>query len=278
MIFQKKRMDLYHFSRISGMKKKYDEGGYAFWPEHYQYHGKSFKIKPQTHVMIVLCDNCSENHSYSNNSCELVYNRKGQIQTIHLFNVEINEVIWIYDRQTLGTIYYKYPGLIYGPGKIISEKNFFMNVTKSLKTDNCIKRYCIFSPTKKPLINIHREDNNKQILCSLEFGWTFFCVCQPFQHNKYYFYTTSKHCLISVKCSNPNICQYYILYEKNTPPSLFYLSLSNVAQHKLNHTLNKTICEKAPKCHQHHLLPSEMRRHNIHCTGNGEYSPLISNW
>jgi hypothetical protein len=278
MKFQKKMIKCYHFSRISGMKKKNDEGRYAFWSEHYQYRGKSFNINPQTHVMIVLCDNCRENHLYSDQTCELVYNPKGQIQTIYLFNVEIYGDIWIDDKQTIGTIFYKYPGLIYAPGKIINDQEFFTNVTQNLKMKSCIKRYCIFSPTKKPLINIHRKDTDKQILCNLEYGWTFFCVCHPFQHKTYSFFTTSKHSLISVKCSNPVICQYFIFYEKNTPPSLFNLSLSSVVQNNLNHTLDKTICEKTPKCHQHHLLPTEMRRYNIHCTGNGEYSPLISNW
>jgi hypothetical protein len=27
--------EIYHFSNISGMKKRNNEGGYDFWPEHY---------------------------------------------------------------------------------------------------------------------------------------------------------------------------------------------------------------------------------------------------
>jgi hypothetical protein len=63
-------------------------------------------------------------------------------------------------------------------GKIISEKEIFKNVSQSQKSENCISRYCIFNPTKCPLIiNIHRETDKKQILCNLNHGWTFFtCV------------------------------------------------------------------------------------------------------
>ena len=276
---------LYHFSRISGMKKKNDEGGYDFWPEHYRYYGKSFKILPQTYAAIVLCDNCHESHACNHHNCILVRDQRGQIQTIHLFNVEMNEAIWIHHGQTIGTIYYKNPGLIYGNGKIISEKNFFANVVQSRKINKCIKRYCIFNPTQSTLINIHQANNDQQILCKLACGWTFFCVCKPSKENKFYFYSISKHVLIPVQCSNPNILQYYILCKKNTPSSLFHLSLSSVAQHNQNHILDNktnltlnTICKKAPSCYQHHLLPYDMRTNNIKCTGNGEYSTLISNW
>jgi hypothetical protein len=278
-------MEIKHFSRISGMKKKNDKGGDYFWQDHYRYYGKVFKIKPREHVMIVLCDNCDENHAYNSHNCELIYDQRKQIETIYLFNCEIDEMIYIYKRQTIGEIYIKYLGLIYGTGKIISEKNLFTTVTQCQKNENCISRYCIYNPTKCPLINIHRETDNKQILCNLYYGWTFFCVCHPFMYINYYFYLTSEHNLISVQCSNPNIRQYYIICENNTPPSLFNLSLSNIAQHKLNHILDSSknilpsnICEKTPKCHQNHLLPFGMRRYNPHCTGNGEYSPLISNW
>jgi hypothetical protein len=279
-------MEIKHFSRISGMKKKNEKGGDYFWPDHYRYHGTTFKIKPREHVMIVLCDNCDEYHACNNDFCELVYDQRRQIKTIHLFNAEMDEVIHIYNRQTIGEIYIKFPGLVYGMGKIISEKELFQNVTQSPKSENCISRYCIFNPTKCSLIiNIHRETDKKQILCNLNYGWTFFCVCHPFKYINYDFYSTSEYSLISVQCSNPNIRQYYIICEKNTPPSLFDLSLSSVAQHKLNHNLDKTknilpktICENVPECHQNHLLPFGMRRHNIHCTGNGEYSPLISNY
>jgi hypothetical protein len=278
-------MELYHFSRILGMKKKNEEGGYDFWPDHYRYCGKSFSIKPQTHVMIVLCNNCNENHAYNNRNCELIYDQKGQIQTIHLYNVETNDTILIHSSQTIGSLYYNYPSLIYGNGKIISEGHFFTNVIQSQEKSNCLKRYCIFSPTHPFLINIHRNNKNHQLLCNLSKGWTFFCICQSFKQNKFYFYPTSKYILIPVQCSNPNILQYYILCEKKAPLSLFHLSLSSIVQHNLNHTLNtknnilpKTICEQSPNCHQYHLLPFGMSHRNIHCTGNGEPSKMISNW
>jgi hypothetical protein len=267
------------------MKKKNDKEGYDFWPEHYRYYGKSFKIRPQSFATIVLCNNCHESHACHYHNCILVYNNRGQIQTIYLFNVEPYKVIWIHHGQTIGTIYYKYPGLIYGNGKIINENFFFANVSQNQKLSKCIIRYCIFNLTQNNLINIHRDNKDQQILHKLAYGWTFFCVCKHSKQNKFYFYSTSKHILIPVQCSNPNILYYYILCEKNTPSSLLHLSLSSIAQHSQNHILHKktnillnTICKKAPKCHQYHLLPSGIRPYNIKCTGNGEYSTLISDW
>jgi hypothetical protein len=75
----------------------------------------------------------------------------------------MDELIYIYNRQTIGEIFGEFPGLVYGMGKIISEKELFKNVTQSQKSENCISRYCIFNPTKCPLIiNILREtDKNK---------------------------------------------------------------------------------------------------------------------
>jgi len=164
-------MEIKHFSRISGMKKKNEKGGDYFWPDHYRYHGTTFKIKPREHVMIVLCDNCDEYHACNNDFCELVYDQRRQIKTIHLFNAEMDEVIHIYNRQTIGEVYIKFPGLVYGMGKIISEKELFQNVTQSPKSENCISRYCIFNPTKCSLIIIiHRETDKKQILCNLNYG------------------------------------------------------------------------------------------------------------
>ena len=266
------------------MKKKNEEGGYDFWPEHYRFYGKSFKIDPQAHVLIVLCDNCNENHACNYNNCELVYDKRGQIQTIHLVNLDADEKIWIPNRQTIETIYKNYPSLLYGNGTIISENYFFTHVTQHPDIDECTKKICIFSPTKSPLINIHCNNKHQQILCQLACGWTYFCVCHPLKNNKFYFYSTSDHVLISMQCRRSNI-QYYILSEKNTPPSLFHLSLSSVTQHNLNHILDKkfnilpnTIYKKIPNCHQRHLLPFGMRHHNIKCTGNGAYSPLICNW
>lgn len=266
------------------MKKKNDEGGYDFWPEHYRYYGKTFMINPQAHVLIVLCDNCNENHACNYRNCEIVHDKRNQIQTIHLFNVDADEAIQIHNRQTIGAIYNNYPSLVYGNGKIISKDYFFANITQHPDINECINCFCIFSPTKSPLINIHSNNKYRQVLCQLACGWTYFCVCHPLKENTFYFYSTSDHALISMQCSRSNM-QYYILSEKNTPPSLFHLSLSSIAQHNLNHTLNKkseilpnTILEKIPNCHQKHLLPFGMRHHNINCTGNGAYSPLIYNW
>ena len=211
---------LYHFSRISGMKKKNDEGGHDFWSEHYQYHGKVFKINPQTQVSIVLCDNCSENHACNITNCELVCNQQGQIQTIYLVNVDKDKVIWIQNRQTIGECYYNYDSILYGNDKVISETDCFANVTQSQEMENGINKICIFSSIQSPLLNIHCDSNNKQILCMLSYGWNFFCICQPF--GKFNFYSTSDNNLIPVHNSNSNI-QYYILSKEKTPVSLFFL-------------------------------------------------------
>jgi hypothetical protein len=199
--------EIYRFSIISGMKKKKkknEKGGYDFQPEHYRYNGESFKINPQTHVLIVLCDNCNENHACHYKNCELVYDKKGQIQTIYLFNATLNEIIWIHHKQSIGDIYYKNTGLIYGNGELINDKqNLFTNITQNQQVYNDTQKVCIFSPTQRPLMNIHCNNKDRQILCKLEYEWTFFCVCKPLQENKFYFYSTSKYILFLYNLTIP---------------------------------------------------------------------------
>ncbi len=107
----------------------------------------------------------------------------------------------------------------------------------------------------------------------------FFWVCKPLQKNKFYLYSTSKYILIPVQSNHPNIIQYYIWHEKNKPLSLFYVSLSSIAHHNLNHNLNKksnrkiqVISKQFPNCNQIQLKSCSMTYRNIHCTDNGEYS------
>ncbi|MEI7487712.1 MAG: hypothetical protein WCJ72_09940 [Chryseobacterium sp.] len=279
------------------MKKINNKKGYDdLWSKHYQYCGKSFKINSLSHVMIVLCNNCNENHACNYQNCELVYNQKGQIQTFELFNVKADGIILIQSKQTIEAINYEYQHLIYvSIGKIISEQYFFANVTQTQNNKMYEKhrpyKFCIFNPTQTVLIYIHTyifNNIDKKYPYQLAYGWTFFCLCdceRMHQDNVYFELSSPKNTLISVQCNKPNIPQYYILSEKHTPPSLFNLSLSSVAQHNLNHTLNKnstilpnTICEKFPNCHQCHVTPLAIEHNNIRCTGNSEHSNLISDW
>ena len=73
---------------------------------------------------------------------------------------------------------------------------------------------------------------------------SFFCVST--EKNKFYLYSTSKYILIPVQSNHPNIIQYYILPEKNKHISLFYVSLSSIAHHNLNHNLNKKANRNIP--------------------------------
>ncbi len=154
---------------------------------------------------------------------------------------------------------------------------------------NDTQKIGMFSPTQRPLINIHCNNKDQQILCKPEYGWTFFWVCKPLQKNKILFLFNFKIYSIPVQSNHPNIIQYYILHEKNKPLSVFYLSLSSIAQHNLNHNLNKKSnrniqviskqnCHNCLNCHQIHLKSCSMTYRNIHCTDNGEYASLISNW
>ena len=62
-------------------------------------------------------------------------------------------------------------------------------------------------PKERPLISIHCNNKNRQILCNLNIWMFFFCVCKPLQKNKFYFYSTSKNILIPVQSNHPDIIQ-----------------------------------------------------------------------
>jgi hypothetical protein len=272
---------IYHFLRISGMKRIYSEEDSDFFPTSYKYYGKPFKINPQAHVLIVFCNNCHENHTYNQNNCELVYNHRQQVHTIHLFNAT-EKLIWIHNHQSIIKLYRQWPQLFYGNGRYISELDFFSNVTQNQETNKNIKQICVFCPTASHPIKICC--NNRQKNTRLARGWTFFCLCCPSHTTKYNFQPFATGLLVPVTCSNP-ITQFYILYENFTPPTLFHLSLSSAVQHNLNNALDvtrniipKNICQRAPSCHKRHLLPFAMRQFNPNCAGYEMHSPLICDW
>lgn len=273
--------NIYHFSRIFGMKKKYDDGGFDFWPEHYRYYGKMFEIKPTSQLLIVLCDNCDKNHACNDENCKLIYNIDGRIHTVRLVNSDQNKSIWIHCNQTIGTIYELYPEIIFGDGELISNNYLFNNVLHDIQADTTTRFICIFSPAKKPIINIQWNNELSQILCELRRGWNFFCICRFFEgNNTFYFYPTSKYVCLPVKNVRPYI-QYYILYETIKPLSLYHLSLSSIVQNNLHTALKKNIShiyEKLPSCHRQHLLPFGRKYFNPICTGNGTYSSHIWDW
>ncbi len=96
--------------------------------------------------------------------------------------------------------------------KLFSASCFF-NSPQNFSTRECAHRndtqkICIFSPTQRPLINIHCNNKDRQILCKLEYGWTFFCVCKPLQKNKFYLYSTSKYILIPVQGADDKLGQF----------------------------------------------------------------------
>ena len=67
---------------------------------------------------------------------------------------------------------------------------------------------------QRPLIHIHCNIKDRQILCKLEYGCPFSVFSKPLQKkNKFYLYSTSKYILIPVQSNHPNIIQYYILYK-----------------------------------------------------------------
>ena len=103
--------------------------------------------------------------------------------------------------------------------------NCFFNSPQNFSTRECAHRnndtqkICIF--IQRPLINIHCNIKDRQILCKLEYGCPFSVFVNLYRKNKFYFYSTSKYIFIPVQSNHPNIIQYYILPEKNKHLSLF---------------------------------------------------------
>ena len=270
---------IFHFSRISGMKKKCNDGPFDFWPEHYRYHGEPFKIHPQSTVLIVLCNNCDEEHVCHYNNCELVCDAENNILTIYLRNVHIHQHIWIHNRQTIGTLYNIHPEVMYGHGAYVTEQYFFTHVIQNKKIDPRVKKLCILTSHENPTIEIYWNTKN-HMLTKLACGWNFFCICHPFGENRFHFRTNSKYVILSMSCRKSNM-QYYILCKKTMPLSLFYLSLSSLIQNNLNHYLNflpKVVRENIPTCHLQHLLPWGKKYYNQNCLGNGPFSSSIIDW
>jgi len=270
---------MYHFSRISGMRKKCADGGLDFWPEHYRYYGEPFNISPQATVLVVLCDNCDENHACNYENCELVCNSKNCIQTIYLMNVHLYNNITVCSQQSIGTLYDLHLEFIFGTDTYIDEQYFFTHVNHYKKVNTNINKICIFTSYEIPVtIEIHWM-KNYQMLTTLACGWNFFCICHPFRENNFYFHTSSKYVILSMPCHKPNL-QYYVLYKKSKPLSLFHLSISSVIQNNLNQNvfLSKIILENTPKCHLQHLLPWGRKYYNKNCSGNGPFSSSIADW
>ena len=94
--------------------------------------------------------------------------------------------------------------------------NCFFNSPQNFSTRECAHRndtqkICIF--IQRPLIHIHCNIKDRQILCKLEYGCPFSVFLNLYRKNKFYFYSTSKYILIPVQSNHPNIIQYYILYK-----------------------------------------------------------------
>lgn len=265
------------------MKKEMDneDNSPQFEPQHFKYYGKPFKINPQEHVLIVLCHNCHENHTFDEVHCDLVYNHRKQVHSIHLFN-STNKLIWIDNHRTLMNIYLQWPLIIYGSGRYINENDFFTNVIRNEETVKRIKKICIFCPTASHPIKICCNEKHK--ITRIARGWTFFCLCQPYSHVMFEFCSLSTGKLVPIKGLNP-LVKYFIMYENYCPPSLLSLSLSSVVQHNLNTALDikknlvpRNICEQMPPCQQRHLTPYKLKPFNFQCTGYGIESSLISDW
>ena len=102
--------------------------------------------------------------------------------------------------------------------------NCFFNSPQNFSTRewahrNATQKICIF--IQRPLIHIHCNIKDRQILCELEYGCPFSGFVNLYRKNKFYFYSTSKYIFIPVQSNHPNIIQYYILPEKNKHLSLF---------------------------------------------------------
>ena len=81
-------------------------------------------------------------------------------------------------------------------------------------TEMTLRKFIYLALTQRPLINIHCNNKDRQILCEINtvYGRTFFCVCKPLQKYKFYFYSTSKYIIIPVKSNHPqyNLILYII--------------------------------------------------------------------
>ena len=89
----------------------------------------------------------------------------------------------------------------------------FFNSPQNFSTRECAHRnndtqkICIF--IQRPLISIHCNNKNRQILCKLEYGRPFSVFVNLYRKkNKFYFYSTSKNILIPVQSNHPDIIQY----------------------------------------------------------------------
>ena len=94
----------------------------------------------------------------------------------------------------------------------------FFNSPQNFSTRECAHRnndtqkICIF--IQRPLISIHCNNKNRQILCKLEYGRPFSVFVNLYRKkNKFYFYSTSKNILIPVQSNHPDIIQYYIVHK-----------------------------------------------------------------
>jgi hypothetical protein len=262
------------------MRKKSANVDIDFWPEHYRYYGEPFNINPQSAILIVLCDNCDENHACNYQNCQIVLDYKNHIQTIFLMNDHLTNFIRVHCRQTLGVIYDIHLKIIFDNNVYINDMYFFTHVTHQETIDFTVKKFCIFTPYRNKItIEIYRNKNYK-MLTYLASGFNFFCFCHPFEDNNFYFSTNSKYVILSMPSCKPNF-QYYILYKRTMPISLLHLSLSSLLQHDMNcytNLLPKVVCENLPKCYLQHLLPWGRKYYNQNCVGSGPFSSCITDW
>ena len=94
--------------------------------------------------------------------------------------------------------------------------NCFFNSPQNFSTRECAHRndtqkICIF--IQRPLINIHCNNKDRQILCKLEYGWLFSVFVNLYRKTNFISIQRQKYILIPVQSNHPNIIQYYILYK-----------------------------------------------------------------
>jgi len=156
------------------MRKKSANVDIDFWPEHYRYYGEPFNINPQSAILIVLCDNCDENHACNYQNCQIVLDYKNRIQTIFLMNDHLTNFIRVHCRQTLGVIYDIHLKIIFDNNVYINDMYFFTHVTHQESIDFTVKKFCIFTPYRNKItIEIYRNKNYK-MLTNLASGLNFF--------------------------------------------------------------------------------------------------------
>ena len=65
-----------------------------------------------------------------------------------------------------------------------------------------LRKFVYLALTQRPLIDIHCNNKDRQILCELNIWMDLYR-----KKNKFYFYSTSKNILIPVQSNHPNIIQ-----------------------------------------------------------------------